>query len=195
MMDKVDPDVFLPLLRRHVSGPLDTMMREALIEAAIVFCRQSKYLVDTLTITNVIADQDIAISSDTDLKSSDLNSVMDGEGNLLSGGIDYLAISANKIKSLADFNTLKIGFCIEPRQTATKIPQPLFDDHAETIAYGAARILYLKPNMPWTDAKRSQLYDTEFTEGIVRATRFRLEQSKEPIQNEFSNPVRVRDFY
>ena len=26
-MDKVEPDVFLPLLRRHITGPLDSMMR------------------------------------------------------------------------------------------------------------------------------------------------------------------------
>lgn len=194
-MDKVDPEVFLPLLRRHITGPFDLMMKAALIEASILFCRQSKYLVDSLTLTNVVPSQDITISSDTDLKSSELNSVIDGDSNLLSGGIDYLAISANQIKSLKDFDSITIGYCIEPRQTATKIPQPLFDDHAETIAYGAARILYLKPGMPWADPNRAQLYDQEFTEGIVRATRFRLEQSKELAQNEFPNPVRVRDFF
>lgn len=194
-MDKVEPDVFLPLLRRHITGPLDSMMRSALVEASIQFCRKSRYLVDSLTISGVVAGQDITICSDIDLKSSDIQSVIDDEGNILSGGIDYLAISANQLKALRDIGTMMIGYCIEPRQTATNIPQPLFDDHAEAIAYGAASILYLKPGMPWTDGNRAKLYDTEFTEGVIRASRFRLEQSKEPIQNEFSNPVRVRDFF
>ena len=76
-MDKVEPDVFLPLLRRHITGPLDSMMRSALIEAAIQFCRKSRYLVDSLTISGVVAGQDITICSDIDLKSSDIQSVLD----------------------------------------------------------------------------------------------------------------------
>ena len=197
-MNKVSPDVFLPLLRRHISGPLDAMMRDALVEAAILFCRSSKYLVDSITLTDVVTNQDITICSDTDYKSSDLNAVVtvvDDETAILDGGIDYLAISANKIKALNDFSTMTIGFTIEPRQNATNLPSPLFDDHAETIAFGAARILYLKPAMPWTDPNRAKLYDAEFTEGCRRAARFRLEQSKELVQTEFSNPVRARDFF
>lgn len=194
-MDMVDPEIFLPIVRRHITGPLEIMMKAAVVEAAIIFCRNSKYLVDSKTITGVIAGQAITVCDDDNLKSSDLNSIVDGVGELLSGGIDYIAISANQLKAKRDITSMTIGYNVEPIQSASLLPKPIYDDHAETIAFGAARILYLQPGMPWTDAKRSQLYDTEFTEGYRRAARFRLAQSNELIQSEFSNPVRARGFF
>lgn len=194
-MDMVDPEIFLPIVRRHITGPLEIMMKAAVVEAAIIFCRNSKYLVDSKTITGVIAGQAITVCDDDNLKSSDLNSIVDGVGELLSGGIDYIAISANQLKAKRDITSMTIGYNVEPIQSASSLPKPIYDDHAETIAFGAARILYLQPGMPWTDVKRSQLYDTEFTEGYRRAARFRLAQSNELIQSEFSNPVRARGFF
>jgi hypothetical protein len=194
-MDMVDPEIFLPIVRRHITGPLEIMMKAAVVEAAIIFCRNSKYLVDSKTLTGVIAGQAITVCTDDNLKSSDLNSIVDGDGELLSGGIDYIAISANQLKANRDITSMTIGYNVEPIQSASSLPKPIYDDHAETIAFGAARILYLQPGMPWTDAKRSQLYDTEFTEGYRRAARFRLSQSNELVQSEFSNPVRARGFF
>lgn len=194
-MDMVDPEIFLPIVRRHITGPLEIMMKAAVVEAAIIFCRNSKYLVDSKTLTGVIAGQAITVCDDDNLKSSDLNSIVDGDGKLLSGGIDYIAISANQLKAKRNITSMTIGYNVEPIQSASALPKPIYDDHAETIAFGTARILYLQPGMPWTDAKRSQLYDTEFTEGYRRAARFRLSQSNELIQSEFSNPVRARGFF
>lgn len=194
-MDMVDPEIFLPIVRRHITGPLEIMMKAAVVEAAIIFCRSSKYLVDSKTVIGVVAGQAITVCDDDNLKSSDLNSIVDGDGNLLSGGIDYIAISANQLKAKRDISSMTIGYNVEPIQSASSLPKPIYDDHAETIAFGAARILYLQPGMPWTDAKRSQLYDTEFTEGYRRAARFRLSQSNELIQSEYSNPVRARGFF
>jgi hypothetical protein len=194
-MDMVDPEIFLPIVRRHITGPLEIMMKAAVVEAAIIFCRNSKYLVDSKTLTGVIDGQSITVCDNDNLKSSDLNSIVDGDGKLLSGGIDYIAISANQLTAKRDITSMTIGYNVEPVQSASSLPKPLYDDHAETIAFGAARLLYLQPGMPWTDAKRSQLYDSEFTEGYRRAARFRLAQSNELIQSEFSNPVRTRGFF
>lgn len=36
-------DVFLPSVRRHINGPLEIMMRQSLLEAAIAFCRESMF--------------------------------------------------------------------------------------------------------------------------------------------------------
>ncbi|MDD2341436.1 MAG: hypothetical protein PHV54_00920 [Tolumonas sp.] len=194
-MDMVDPEIFLPIVRRHITGPLEIMMRAAVVEAAIIFCRNSKYLVDSKTLTGVIAGQAITVCTDDNLKSSDLNSIVGGDGELLSGGIDYIAISANQLKALRDIPSMTIGYNVEPIQSASSLPKPIYDDHAETIAFGAAKILYLQPGMPWTDGKRAQLYGAEFTEGYRRAARFRLAQSNELVQSEFSNPVRARGFF
>lgn len=194
-MDMVDPEIFLPVVRRHITGPLEIMMKAAVVEAAIIFCRNSKYLVDSKTLTGVIAGQAITVCTDDNLKSSDLNSIVDGDGKILSGGIDYIAISANQLKANRDITSMTIGYNVEPIQSASSLPKPIYDDHAETIAFGAARILYLQPGMPWTDSKRAQLYDAEFTEGYRRAARFRLSQSNELVQSEFSNPVRARGFF
>jgi hypothetical protein len=190
-MDMVDPEMFLPIVRRHITGPLDIMMKAAVVEAAIIFCRNSKYLVDSKTVTGVTSGQEITVCTDENLKSSDLNSIIDGDGKLLSGGIDYIAISANQLKAKRNITSMTIGYNVEPIQSASSLPKPIYDDHAETIAFGAARILYLQPGMPWTDAKRSQLYDTEFTEGYRKAYRFRLEQST----NLNVSPARSHQFF
>ncbi|STD44956.1 Uncharacterised protein [Edwardsiella tarda] len=42
-------ELFLPAVRRGISGPLAMMMREALLRAAIRFCRESLISRETLT--------------------------------------------------------------------------------------------------------------------------------------------------
>ena len=43
-MATIEPSAFLPVLRRHITGPLDVWMLDAVGEAAIEFCRQSELI-------------------------------------------------------------------------------------------------------------------------------------------------------
>lgn len=190
-MDVVDPSVFLPMLRRKISGPIEQLMKDAIMVAAIQFCRESKYVVDSIAVSPVSLGQLITICFDPDLKSSDIISVVDDSGSLLYGGESYLAISANLIKALQDLEGLTIQYVVEPRPSSVKIPKQLFDDYAEEVACGAAQSLYLKPNAPWANVQLAQFYGVIFTEGYRKASRFRLEQSIDLN----INPARSHQFF
>lgn len=194
-MELVDVATLYPLLRRHISGPLDDMMRDALVSSAIRFCRDSRFLVDVTTILNVKAGVAVNVSQTTGIKASDLNRVLDDKGMPLQGGVDYFVPSANQIIPQWDFAAISIGFCAEPIRSATALPAPLLDDYAETIVCGALVALFLKPNQIWSSADQAQVYEAQFTDGCRRATRFRLEQSRDPVQSDFENPGRAHHFY
>lgn len=194
-MELVDLGLFLPLLRRHIAGPLEDMMRNAIIDSAIQFCRDSKFLVDVCIATDVVANTALEICTTTGVKASDINSVSDAEGNRLTGGIDYLVTSANIITPTRDYTKLVIGYAAEPTPDAVQIPKPVYDDYAETIVSGALVSLFLRPGMPWTNAKQAEFFKTYFIDGTRRGARFRLEQSQDPVQTEFDNPVRAHDFF
>lgn len=194
-MELVDLSLFLPLLRRHIAGPLEDMMRNAIIDSAIQFCRDSKFLVDVRVATNVAANTTLEICTTTGVKASDINSVSDADGNRLTGGIDYRVASANVITPTRDFTVLTIGYAAEPTPDATQIPKPIYDDYAETIVSGALVSLFLRPGMPWTNPQQAEFFKTYFIDGTRRGVRFRLEQSQDPVQTEFDNPVRVHEFF
>lgn len=194
-MELVDVATLYPMLRRHITGPLDDMMRDALVSSAIRFCRDSRFLVDVTTVRNVIAGVVIDVCLTAGVKASDLNRVMDDRGLPLLGGVDYLAISANQIIPQRDFSGISIGYCAEPLRSATRLPVPLVDDYAETMICGALAALFLRPGQPWTSPEQAQVYEARFTDGCRRAARFRLEQSREPVQSGFDNPGRFHHFY
>jgi len=48
---------FLPAIRQQISGPLDFMMTDAALEAAITFCRESTIVRQEVELDGVIAGQ------------------------------------------------------------------------------------------------------------------------------------------
>ena len=195
MMRMVSPEQFLPALRRHISGPLDVFMTDALVEAAGTFCRNSELLVMTRTVDAPAGDLVVVCNLDN-LKACNLRYVADADKTPLVSGEHYFAMSPNEINALQPFESIEICYVAEPVQGASMLPAQLFEDHCDTICSGAAAILYAQPDRPWTDPKRSAYYDRDFVEGWRRAYRFRQEHNTQPINGESdSNPVRKRQFY
>ncbi|RLM26503.1 hypothetical protein BIY29_05440 [Brenneria alni] len=194
-------DVFLPVIRKHISGPLDLMMRQSALEAAITFCRESLFCRDTLTLENVAAGATHALTENNQVKcvkrlqvkdySERLNNA-DASGRELLAGIDFAVISANHISFNRAFGRVEILFAVEPRRNASEVPDALADDYIDVIAAGALDDLYLMPGRPWSDPQRAAYFRALFTDGYRRAYRDALNNS--PITG-FHNPVRRHEFY
>lgn len=194
-MATIEPSAFLPVLRRHITGPLDVWMLDAVGEAAIEFCRQSELICQEKFVASADAGELITVCDDPGMKSCNLLYLNDASGNPLESGRDYYPVSSNDISVLSPCSDVRIGFAVEPVQGAEVLPEVLFRDHAEAIAAGAAAILYAQPEKPWTDPKRAGFYQQVFTEGWRRAFRFRKEHAIQPKTQVFINPVRRREFF
>ena len=194
-MATIEPSAFLPVLRRHITGPLEVWMLDAVGEAAIEFCRQSELICLDKVVASAGVGELISVCDEPSMKSCNLLYLTDSDGNPLESGRDYYPVSSNDISVLSHWSDVRIGFAVEPVQGAEVLPEVLFRDHAEAIAAGAAAILYAQPEKPWTDPKRSGFYQQVFTEGWRRAYRFRKEHTIQPKTQFFINPVRRRDFF
>ena len=194
-MATIEPSAFLPVLRRHITGPLDVWMLDAVGEAAIEFCRQSELICLEKVVASAGVGELISVCDEPGLKSCNLLYLNNASGNPLESGRDYYPVSSNDISVITPWVNVRIGFAAEPVQGAEVLPEVLFRDHAEAIAAGAAAILYAQPEKPWTDPKRAGLYQQVFTEGWRRAFRFRKEHAIQPKTQVFINPVRRREFF
>ena len=194
-MATIEPSAFLPVLRRHITGPLDVWMLDAIGEAAIEFCRQSELVCLEKVVASAGVGDLITVCDEQGMKSCNLLYLTDADGNALESGRDYYPVSSNDISVLSPWGAVRIGFAAEPLQGADALPVVLFSDHAETIAAGAAAILYAQQDRPWTDPSRAGFYRQVFTEGWRRAFRFRKEHSIQPKTQAFINPVRRREFF
>ncbi len=189
-------DAFLPAIRKHITGPLDIMMRQSVREAAITFCRESLLCRDTLALTDVVPGVTHALTESQLVKCVKRLRVTDisnpDDVNDLSAGVDFTVISANHLAFAREYAHVTVLFALEPRRDAQTLPDVLADDYTDVIAAGALEDLYLMPGKPWSDPQRAAYFRTLFTDGYRRAYRDALDNS--PITG-FQNPVRRHEFY
>ncbi|MFJ5346693.1 hypothetical protein [Pectobacterium parvum] len=183
-------DAFLPAIRKHISGPLDFMMRQSALEAAITFCRESLVLTAvesgvTLTLTESLEVKCVKRLLVTDISNPD-------DPAVLVAGVDFTVISANHVAFTRPFGCIIILFAVEPRRNVDTVTDALADDYTDVIAAGALEDLYLMPGKPWSDPQRAAYFRSLFTDGYRRAYRDALDNS--PITG-FHNPVRKHEFY
>jgi len=194
-------DVFLPAIRHHINGPLEIMMRQSVLEAAIAFCRESMFCREELTLVNAMPGTTHALTESSLVKCvkrlcvADLSEQLrqaDTPGAVLVAGIDFNVISANHIAFVRPFEKVTVLFAIEPRRNVTEVPDALADDYLDVIAAGALNDLFMMPGKPWSDPQRAGYFNTQFIEGYRRAFRDALDNS--PITS-FYNPIRKHEFY
>ncbi|WP_145526103.1 hypothetical protein [Yersinia rohdei] len=194
-------DAFLPTIRKHISGPLDIMMKQAALEAAITFCRESLLCRDVVTYNNVTLGVTYILTDSEQVKCVKRLQVLDltrqvsnssSPGNLLTAGIDFTVKSANQIIFNQPFTKVTVDFAIEPKRDVTEVPDVLADDYADVIAIGALEDLFIMPGKPWTDPQRSQYFGARFVDGYRRAFREALDNF--PV-TAFNNPVRQHEFF
>jgi hypothetical protein len=205
----VSPDTLIPLVRQrvlhlpHTEGA-DALIRSYLVEAAIVFCKDSALIHLERQFDIVLEGQTVSFAMGSSINRGARQYVREpqvtgsvlhritADGNILTPGRHYHAQSAESIRFLEPlFNVCIVG-AIEPMPTATLIPSALVEDYAHELAYGAAYLLQQLPAKPWTNHELAQLNRGKFYDGIRTAYRFRIEQTESA---RVQNPVRKRDFF
>lgn len=196
---------FLPLIRQQISGPLDFMMTDAALEAAIMFCRESTLIRTEVNLDGVIADQSYTLTDltnmlrpfkrlavwDTSYEEPDYSRRHHCYPDLVAG-IDYDVVSGNVITFRRDYTRARLLLAMEPVRGAATLPDLLYDEYAQTIAWGALERLFIMPGKPWTDEQRSAYYKARFTDGFRDAFRDALDNSP---HTGFHNRVRRHEFF
>lgn len=198
-------DDFLPLIRQQISGPLDFMMTDAALEAAIMFCRESTLIRTEVVLEGVVANQPYTLVDLTNMlrpfkrlavwDTSDEDPLYPRRDRCydnLVAGVNYEVTSGNSLTFYCNYTRARILLAMEPVRGATTVPDILFDEYAQTIAWGALERLFIMPGKPWTDEQRSAYYKARFTDGFRDAFREALDNSP---HTGFHNPVRRHEFF
>lgn len=194
-MEMTGVSSLLPNLRRVITGPLDVSMEEALLDACATLCRQSELIVLSRTVASWDESDEIEVSDIAELQSCQILRVINPEsGTPYKAGTDYHASSPNELTALTNLNGAELWYAAEPKRESRLIPKMTGEHYGAAISSGAAAILYLQPDRPWTDPRRAAEHQARFVEGIRHAGRFRKNHAA-PEHVEFSNPRRRRSFF
>lgn len=200
----VSPDTLIPLVRQRVSGPLDSIIRQAVIRAAIDFCKRSALIHLERRFEEVLEGQTVGFAKMSSINRQARQDVREpqvtgsvihrvtSQGEPLQPGTHYHVQSAESVRFLVSLQNVCIIGAIEPLPSATLIPAALVEDYAEAMADGAAAILQLQPGKPWASPELAQLNKARFNEAVRDARRFRIEQTPNA---QVENPVRRRHFF
>ncbi|WP_447824506.1 hypothetical protein [Aeromonas salmonicida] len=205
----VSPDTLIPLVRQrvlhlpHTEGA-DALIHSYLIEAAIIFCKESLLVHLERHFDSVLQGQTVSFAMTSSINRQARQNVrvpqvtssvlhrITANGIILTPGRHYHAQSAESIRFLEPLSSVCIVGAIEPLPAATLIPSALVEDYAHELACGAAYLLQQLPAKSWTNHELAQLNRRKFYDGIRSAYRFRIEQTESA---RVHNPVRKRDFF
>ncbi|ELM3734843.1 hypothetical protein RYR42_000251 [Edwardsiella piscicida] len=189
-------DLFLPAIRRGIDGPLEMMMREALLSAAIRFCRASLVSRETLQFGASPAGASLSLApAERTLAFSRVLSVTSWQppdiGSALWPGVDF-TVEADQLHLLCPAAALRVRIATEPVPGTTDIPDALVA-YQEALAAGALMQLYMMADKPWSDAQRADYYRLRFVDGYREA--FQRSTENVPDETGFHNPTRRHPFY
>lgn len=205
----VSPATLIPLVRQrvihlpHTEGA-DALIQRYLVEAAILFCKESALIHLERQFDHVFAGQTVSFAMASSINRQARLHVREPQvigsvvhritagGIILTPGKHYHAHSAESIRFLEQLNDVCIIGAIEPLPTATLIPSALVEDYALELACGAAYLMQQLHAKPWTDPEQSQRNRRRFYDGIRTAYRFRIEQTESA---RVYHPVRTRNFF
>ncbi|EDX0374227.1 hypothetical protein GTL21_005025 [Salmonella enterica] len=183
------PNDFLPYVRRNISGPLNIMMADAVIQAAITFCRESLYCRHTVTLTPVVGVT-YPLTDDDSLICTKIICITTPERELFADR-DVSLLADKSLRFTESHSRADVLFAVAPRANARSVPDELLD-YPEVIGDGAASLLFMQQGKPWQDPQRSEYFRVKFTDGFRRAYRDALDKS--PV-SPFRNPVRRQRFF
>lgn len=196
---------FLSLVRGKLPGCPEMIMKEAVRESAIEFCKRTRLIEDSDTITTVAGTAaydlsppsglawevfdvyrgDVRLTPSDRVEFSDLNYYVDsgeprayyleGDGTIVLGPIPSTAES------------LTVRVTVRPDDTAGQVPQILYQEYRTAIAAGAR--LFVRQNYrSWNDDREAEKEMYYFDSAIARAQLRRAKGSTR-------KPLRTRSRY
>ena len=198
MISLVPPDALCPLVREHIAGAQDFMIRRALVDAAIEFCRASQLVQDVQGPVSVAAGETILlVPAERPYRAYQLLRVF---GQSPSGpdveqlikGVDYLQLSGNQVLVNRPVDGLTVLFAVEPRFNALQIPAILTEDYSGALACGAVARMASQPGKAWSNPQLAEEMRPYFVDGYRAAFRWRTGNTA---VNAFQNPVIKQEFF
>lgn len=159
----------LPELRRMIQGPLQSQMAEELLSSAIIFCKESKILRQTIDVGSVSGGDRITLAPSSPEVSTWGTLAVLSDDTLLLRDESYRQSSRNEIEFVSDADQVKVVFWVIPK-SASGLPDELLN-YSQAICHGAASALYLLPNKSWMNGQLSQYHHRFFVEGYRDAWR------------------------
>ncbi|EJJ3124989.1 hypothetical protein NIT42_004842 [Escherichia coli] len=181
---------FLPYVRRHISGPLNIMMTDALSMAAVAFCRQS-LLCRREAVVVPVAGKEIVLPYDKDDEACVHIIRISDDNHELFVGRDVDISPGRSLRFVSSPGEVRVLYAVAPKAGRRQVPDELLA-WSEEIAAGALERLFMQTGVSWSDPSRAQYFAVQFSEGIRRAYRDTLAISP---YSSYRNPVRRQRFY
>jgi len=181
----------LPLIQPHIPGCPESIALDAIRNACIRFCKDTRLIRETLPADDIIStvdDYTMTASLNNDIvgivhflyDERELPGHTEEELDIIDNGwrtadpgeaTAYMSISPNRFKlNRVPDETIVGGLIVRiatrPTDTATEVNDILFNDWRETIKYGALSELLEIPEKLWSDMKQSIWYGKRFNFGI-----------------------------
>lgn len=185
---------FIPRVKPEISGGVDTVIIRYIRDAAIEFCDRSWYWRQDLTPINTLAGTstytvappvDSVISEILTVKHNDIPLKPSIEADLDASNPKWRTEQAEQAErwtatardsvtlyaapSVSATGTIKIKAVLKPSQTATTLPNSLYDNYLNAIAAKAKSLLMAMPGETWSNPERSDYYQAIFEKGVSDA--------------------------
>lgn len=187
-------DSLLPRVVVHAYNAPANFVRQAIIDSAREFCRDSRYWREDLTAEDTVVDQSIyPLTLPTDSEVVDFNDVyfstkrrlkpktmrqldnINEQWRTQTGEPYYYLREGNAsvklvyIPQAVETGAIQVNAILQPSLTATTIDDKVLADYSETILYGALYRIFRVPNKVWSDLKTANYYETLFREKVAEA--------------------------
>jgi hypothetical protein len=173
-------------VRPDVSGCPDVILLDAILTAGIQFCKRTKIIKETLSITTVIGQTGYSLNVASGTEPDEILSVRRDEHdylnassfkefddyglNILTGTPRYFYMSGGdtlQIGKIPDFvETLSVTVRTRPSRDATALPDEIADRYMNEIASGAKSILMLMKDKAWSDLDMAGVHRGLFEDAI-----------------------------
>ncbi|MFA6039892.1 MAG: hypothetical protein WC733_00130 [Methylophilus sp.] len=173
-------------VRPDVAGCADIIILDAILLAGIEFCKRTKVIKETLSITTIVDQSGYALNVATGTEPDEILSVTRGDDdgldassfkefddyhlNRLSGTPQYFYMSGGNTLQLGKIpnavETLSAIVKTRPSRDAITLPDELVDRYMDEIASGAKSRLMIMKDKSWTDLQMAGLHKSMFEDAI-----------------------------
>ena len=179
---------FAKYVRAEVPMCPEIQLLDAILRAGIEFCKRTKIMQQVVTVNTVIntPSYDLTLLMTTGSEPDDVLSVRrDGNELDVSSQYDTLASEMDSITgtprsyflegrklylvSTPDaVEALQVTIKARPAETATTLPDVVYQRYNAEIAAGAKYFLMMQANQPWTNLQQSAIYRSVFDGAIAK---------------------------
>ena len=184
----------LPLLREKCSGMLDQQAIDQIKKAYRNFCLESGYLQQSETVVRSV-DGTILLTPPDQHYIGAIHVVIETKGGkVLDKGVGYKVDSSQNVTIAQGYDEVHVTYSLVPKlpmDDAIDADDDILQRWPDEIAAGAAALLRIIPERPWSNPSLADFYKRDFVKGHREAFQLRVAANDE-IQFQ---PQSTRNFF